>query len=378
MNIQTLLMVLILGVSAGWLAQRAKLPAAAGQVLLGAVLGPAMLGWVSVDTALRLLAEIGVVLLLGTAGLQVGLRRLVDAGRPAWWVALLGLVLPLLGGYAVASAWGSPAPEALYVGIALAATSIGISVQVLQQFGLLSSRVGQVVVAAAVIDDVIALYLLAVAHDVLTGGLSPLRVLGSLVTALVALAALFLAVRWLAGRITRTSLQMPITVGLVLAAGAVTAEIGLSAVVGGFFAGLGIGEGIAKQRREVVVTQLHGLVLVLVPFFFVVIGVNAEWQVVTEPGITTLLLSLLVVALLGKILGGIIGTYGTGLWAGLVVGASMAPRGEVGLVVANLGFQQGHLGHHVFVTLVLVAVLTAVVAPLLIAIAAWQYRRTVH
>ncbi len=373
---QTILIVLTLGVAAGWLARRVGLPAAAGQVILGAVLGPAMLGWVSVDAALRLLAEIGVVLLLGTAGLRIGLRRLIDAGRPAWWVALLGIVLPLLGGYAVAGAWGSPAPEALYVGIALSATSIGISVQVLQQVGLLSSRVGEVVVAAAVIDDVIALYLLAVAHGVLTGGFSLPRVLGSLVTALIALAAVFLAARWLARRVTRTSLQMPVAVGLILAAGAVTAGIGLSAVVGGFFAGLGIGEGIAKGSRDVVAARLHWLVLVLVPFFFVLIGVNAEWQVVAEPGMTTLLLSLLLVALLGKIVGGVIGTSGTGLWAGLVVGTSMAPRGEVALVVANLGFLQGHLGHHVFVILVLVTVLTAVVAPLLIAAAAWQYRRT--
>jgi Kef-type K+ transport system membrane component KefB len=121
--------------------------------------------------------------------------------------------------------------------------------------------------------------------------------------------------------------------------------------------------------------SLDRLVLLLVHFFFVLIGVAAEWDVVAEPGMTSLLFGLLGVALVGKILGGVVGTLGAGLWAGLVVGASMAPRGEVALVVADLGFRQGHLDHHVFVTLVLVAVAAAVAAPLLVAVAARQYRR---
>lgn len=376
---QEILLVLTLGVAAGWLGRRVGLPAAVGQVVLGAVLGPAVLGWVSPDEALRLLAEIGVVLLLGMAGLHIGLERLVAAGQSAWWVALLGMVLPLGGGYAVASWWGSPEPEALYVGVALAATSIGISVQVLHQFDLLRSRVGEVVIAAAVIDDVIALYLLAVAHGVLSGGFSAPRVGGSLLLALASLGALFWVSRWMARRIAGKSFQMLAAIGLIMAAGWVTAGLGLSAVVGGFFAGLGIGEGVGQQRREQLSGNLNRLVLLLVPFFFVLIGVAAEWKVVAEPGMTTLMLGLLAVALLGKILGGVVGALSGGLWASLIVGTSMAPRGEVALVVADLGFRQGHLDHHVFVILVLVAVSTAVAAPLLIAAAAWQYRRrTAH
>ena len=370
-----ILLVLILGVAAGWLGRRVGLPAAVGQVALGAVLGPAVLGWVSPDDALRLLAEIGVVLLLGMAGLHIGLERLVAAGRSAWWVALLSMALPLGGGYVAASWWGSPEPEAIYVGVALAATSIGISVQVLHQFGLLRSWVGEVVVAAAVIDDIVALYLLAVAHGVLSSGFSLSRMGSSLLLALVSLGALFFVSRWVARRTAGNTFQMPVAIGLVLVAGGTTAILGLSTVVGGFFAGLGIGEGVGGRRREQLISSLDRLVLLLVPFFFVLIGVAAEWEIVTEPGMTALMLGLLVVALLGKVMGGMVGAIGGGLWASLVVGASMAPRGEVALVVADLGFRQGHLDHHVFVTLILVAVSTAVAAPLLIAAAAWQYRR---
>ncbi|MEA3274089.1 MAG: cation:proton antiporter [Pseudomonadota bacterium] len=288
---QAFLLVLTLGVTAGWMSRRVGLPAAVGQVALGAVLGPAVLGWVAPDEALRLLAEIGVVLLLGMAGLHIGLERLVAAGWPAWWVALLGIAMPLGGGYVAASWWGSPEPEALYVGVALAATSIGISVQVLHQFGLLRSWIGEVVVAAAVIDDVIALYLLAVAHGVLSGGFSISRLGGSLALALASLGALFWVSRWAAQRIAGKSFRAPAAIVLILAAGWATAGLGLSAVVGGFFAGLGIGEGVDRQRREQLTGSLDRLVLMLVPFFFVLIGVAAEWDVVAEPGMTSLFLA---------------------------------------------------------------------------------------
>lgn len=372
---QAFLLILLLGAAAGWLSRRVGLPAAVGQVALGAILGPAVLGWIAADDALRLLAEIGVVLLLGMAGLHIGLDRLMAAGWAACWVAILGIVLPLGGGYVAASWWGSPEPEALYVGTALAATSIGISVQVLQQFGLLRSWIGEVVVAAAVIDDVVALYLLAVAHGVLSGGFSISRLGGSLALALVSLGAVFWVSRWAAQQVAGRLFQAPAAILLVLTAGWATAWLGLSAVVGGFFAGLGIGEGVGGRHREQLTGNLNRLVLLLVPFFFVLIGVAAEWEVVTEPGMTSLFIGLLGTALLGKILGGMVGALGGGLWAGLVVGASMAPRGGVALVVADLGFRQGHLDHHVFVTLILVAVAAAVFAPLLITMAAWQYQR---
>ena len=369
-----LALVLTLGIAAGWLSRHLGLPAAVGQVALGALLGPATLGWVAPDAILRLLAEVGVILLLGMAGLHIGLDRLMAAGSAAWGVALLGIALSLGGGYVAASWWGSPGPEAVYVGTALAATSIGMSVQALHQFGLLKSLVGEVVVAAAVIDDVIALYLLAVAHDVLSGSFSLPGLAVSFGVALLALGAVFwlsrFGIRFVAGK----AYVVPVVIAVLLTAGMATAALGLSAVVGGFFAGLGIGDG-ARTRREHLVRALDRIVLLMVPFFFVLIGVAAEWDVVTEPGMVVLAASLLLVALLGKIVAGLLGALGGGLWAALVVGASMAPRGEVALVVADLGFRQGHLDHHVFVTLILVAVSAAIFAPVLIAVTAREYRR---
>jgi Kef-type K+ transport system membrane component KefB len=283
--------------------------------------------------------------------------------------------MPLGGGYVVASWWGSPEPEAIYIGVILAATSIGISVQVLHQFDLIESKIGEIVVGAAVIDDIIALYLLAVFHDVLDGTFSILQLGSSLVWALGSLGAVFFVCRWSMQHVNGKIIGTMIVIILVMASGLFTAWLGLSAVVGGFFAGLGISEGVGVKQRTQLTGDMKRLVLVLVPFFFALIGVTAEWDVVAEQGMVSLILSLLIIALLGKILGGIVGTLNGGLWAGLVVGASMAPRGEVALVAADLGFRQGHLDHHVFVALILVIVAAAVVAPLLVAGAAWQYRR---
>ncbi len=228
------LLVLFLGTGVAWLSGRLRLPAAVGQVLLGLVIGPPLLGWIASNSGLQTLSDLGVVLLLGMAGLHLGLGRLARAGWTGLWVALLGILLSLIAGYGFAAWWGSPHAEALYVGTALTATSIGISVQVLHQFGLINRKTGQVVIAAAVIDDVVALYLLTV-------------------------------------------------------------------------------------------------------------------------------------ALAGKILGGVLGAAGTGgLTTRLLIGVSMAPRGEVVLVIATLGFQQGHVSHHVLVALILMTIGAAVIAPALI------------
>lgn len=278
-----------------------------------------------------------------------------------------------VGGYLFTQWWGSPSPESLYVGTALTATSIGISVQVLHQFGLINKKVGQIVIAAAVIDDVVALYLLALAHGVSTDGVSAVGMTLSVVLAALLLAAIFFSCRWLAHMAapqlsTVNPVYRLISVILVITSfGWVTDWMGYSLVVGGFFAGLGLGEGLGKESdRNQIIQQLEGLVLILVPFFFVLIGARAEWNVLTDEGMMTLLVGLLLVALVGKFIGGVVGAFGEQNFVDrMLIGASMAPRGEVALVIASLGFQQGHISHHVFVALILMTIGAAVMAPLL-------------
>jgi len=372
-----ILLILVLGLITGSLAKRAGLPVAVAYVLLGVVLGGSVLGWIETSPLIEGLGEFGVVLLLGSAGLHLGLERMKQAGWASVWVALFGIVLSFVAGYVFVFNWGATTPEAIYTGTALTATSIGISVQVLKQFGLVHHRVGQVVIAAAVIDDVIALFLLAMAHSALTEGIETLRILGSFVLIVIVLSAIFWSSQALARfTISRHKLlhHRYLVIGVVivmLGFAELTKWLGFSAVVGAFFAGLGLGDGAGKERRGELIKALDPWILILVPFFFVLIGARAEWMVLNDPGMKTLWLGLLLIALLGKSIGGVLGALRCGNFKSrLLIGLSMVPRGEVALVIASLGFQQGHLGHHVFIAVILMTIAIAILGPLLMALLA--------
>jgi len=365
-----ILLVLILGILVGWVSTRVRLPSAAMQVLLGMLIGPLLLGWVTPGDTLLILGELGVVLLLGTTGMHLGLGRLREGGWAGLWVALLGIFFSFSGGYGFATWWGSPGPEAVYIGAALTATSIGISVEVLRQFGLLENKIGKVVLAAAVVDDILALYLLAVVHGLLSDGFGPLRLVWFGFSAFVLL-FLILAVCQILGRRVGV-LKTPIgSIGFLVAAvflmvgfGVLTEWAGYSIVIGGFFAGLGLGEGLGEVESQKLVRWLNPLTKVFVPFYFVFIGLQAELGVLEDTKTWELLFGLLVVAFAGKILSGVlVSVKGEVLSGRLLVGMSMVPRGEVGLIIATLGFEQNHVSHHPFVVLIIVTVVSSIIAP---------------
>lgn len=364
------MLILLLGLSVGWAGKRVGIPIAVGQVLLGVLIGPPMLGLVEPNEGLELLGELGVVLLLGMAGMHLGFGRLAQARWAGLWVAAFGMVLSFIAGYFFTTWWGSNHPEALYVGTTLTATSIGISIQVLHQLNLTKKKVGQIVVAAAVIDDVAALYLLALAHGLLSGSVSSVKIAGSMFLAIMLFAAIFITCRFIfrifASKLPRLRAiyRLVAAVLLICLFGWITEHLGYSLVVGGFFAGLGIGDGLEESDKEQLLKQLEKLVFLLVPFFFVLIGTRAEWRVLGDPGMLILVAGLLVIAISGKTIGGIIGAIGGGdLRERALIGMSMVPRGEVALVIASLGFQQGHISHHMLVALILMAIGAAIFGP---------------
>jgi Na+:H+ antiporter len=365
-------LILLLGVSAGLLAKRMGQPAAVAQVLVGLIFGPPLLGWITVNENLKILGDLGVLLLLGMAGMHLGLDKLTHTGWKGFSVALLGMFLCFVGGYGFAIWWGSPSEEALYIGVALTATSIGISTQVLQQYGLINKEVGRVVIAAAVIDDIVALYLLAITHSALTEVVRIPQIIMSMTVAALMFGLIFIVCRLLARylfiRLKLPALQLVFSLLVILSFGWLTQWLGYSLVVGGFIAGLGLGEGLQKLQRNELLLHYDSLVLLLVPFFFVYIGSQAEWRVLTDSGMTTLVLGLIVIALVGKTLGGYLGAWSrTEVYTPLLIGISMTPRGEVALVIASLGFEQGHISHHVLVALMLMAIAAALVGPALMA-----------
>lgn len=370
--ISDILLVLVLGGAVGWLSQRLNFPNAVAQVVLGVLIGTAVLGWVPHSAVLHAFGEVGVVLLLGVAGLELGIDRLRAAGWAGAGVATLGIVFSVTGGVGIGWWYGSPTDEALYLGLALGATSIGITVQVLEQFGLIGHRVADILVAAAVIDDVIALYLLGAAHGFLSDGLSGVGVTSFVLLAVVVLGGLFALCRgmtrwafrhhWLDNRWRRSA-----WVVVAVALGAwLTHALDLSSVVGAFFAGVGVGEGLPTSVSERSAKTLAPLVLILMPFFFVMIGVQAQWAILDQPALLGLLIVLIGFALISKTLGGVLGALGGVPWRERwLIGFGMVARGEVGLIIASLGLEQGHLSRPVFVALVLTTIVISVLGPLL-------------
>ena len=370
-----IVLILFLGVSAGLLARRMGQPAAVAQVLVGLIIGPSLLGWIAVNENLKILGELGVLLLLGMAGMHLGLDRLAAAGWKGFRVALLGMLLCFAGGYAFAIWWGSPSEEAIYVGVVLTATSIAISVQVLQQYGFINKEVGRVVIAAAVIDDIVALYLLAITHSALTEVVQFSRIMLSMIVAALVFAFIFIVCRVLArylfSWLKLPALHLVFSLLIIISFGWFTQWLGYSLVVGSFIAGLGLGEGLQKVKRNELLQQYDMLVLLLVPFFFVSVGSQAEWRVLSDSGMTVLVLGLISIALAGKTLGGYLGAWSrTDVYKPLLIGVSMTPRGEVALVIASIGFTQGHISHHVLVALMLMAIAAALAGPVLMALLA--------
>ena len=351
-------------------ARRLGQPAVIGELLGGFLIGPGVLGLVVPGETAFVLAEIGVVILLFSVGLEVRLDDLLAVGKPAVLTALIAMILPLAAGAAIVLIQGEMLSAAMFVGLALAATSIGITSRVLAEMGVLDRTFARVVLGAAVIDDVLALILIGVVSGVAEGDVS-----GS--TLLVAVAAFglvglgFAAARRARG-LKREIFTWPLFADtplvpafiLMFAVALVSAAVGLAAIIGAFVAGLIVAETEAQDELE---HEIRPLGLIFTPFFFAVTGAQVDVSALLDPGIAVLAVVLTVAAVVTKSVGGLIGARSLGRWGSTAVGFGMVPRGEVGIVVANLGLAAGLLSQGLFGAVLVAVVLTTVIAPYLLA-----------
>jgi Kef-type K+ transport system membrane component KefB len=272
---------------------------------------------------------------------------------------------------------GEPLGSAAFVGLALAATSIGITSRVLADMGVLERTFARIVLGAAVIDDVAALILIGVVSGLAVGDLSESTVFVA-VTAIGLVGLGFAAARRARG-LRREVFTWPlfadtplvpaflVMLGLALLSGAV----GLAAIIGAFVAGLIVAETEARDEVEREIGPLHQI---FTPFFFAVTGAQLDPRALGDPGILALAAGLAAVGVITKALGGIAGAWSTGRWSSIVVGFGMVPRGEVGVVVANLGLAAGLLSAGLFNAVIVAVILTTVVAPYVLA---WSIPRAV-
>jgi len=350
--------------------ERLHLPGVVGEIVAGALIGPSVLGWIAPNDTLKVLADLGVLFLLFDAGLQVKPKEFLSAGRTALLVAPLGLGLSLLTGWGVLTMWGASRTEALFLGAAMGATSVVITASTLSSRGLLGEEASKIILAAAVIDDVLGLIVLAVISSLARGGWQPVPIL---LTAILALAFTGLAAWWgpaaasrilphLGPRARAQEAQFHIALVLMFALAALAVHAGVAALVGAFLAGLALSESAGTRVSDLT----RGVNELLVPFFLVGIGLNLDFVVFRSKSTLTLALIVAAAAIAAKVIGCGAGALRLGARDALRVGAGMIPRGEVSMVVAQMGLSMAVLGRDTYAVIVFMTVVTALIAPLLL------------
>ena len=375
-------LVVVAAKSAGYLSTRLGQPAVLGEILAGLVLGPTVLNMLQwpifsdphLGETLSHLAHLGVLLLMFIAGLEVDLRSMTQAGRPVVLAGVLGVLTPVGLGFAASWSFGFDQQQSLAIGLVLAATSVSISAQTMMELGVLRSRVGVVLLGAAVVDDVLVILLLSLSVALIGGGGGDVASLIWVIVKMVGflgLAALLGA--WLISRLGSWVERLPISEGVLALAIVVTllfawaseAIGGLAAITGAFLAGLLFARTPLRQHLE---GGMHSLAYSwLVPIFFVSIGLQVNARALGLAGLPFALL-IIVVAVVSKILGSGIGARLGGFQRGdaLRLGVGMVSRGEVGLIVASVALDAGLIGDGIFASVVLMVVATTLLTPIML------------
>jgi Kef-type K+ transport system membrane component KefB len=348
--------------------ERLRQPAVVGEILAGVIIGQSALGWVAPSEITDTLAEIGVIFLLFTVGLETKPSAIFKVGKSAAVVAVLGVVAPFVGGYLLMRAWGGTTIEAMFIGTAMVATSVGITARVLSAMGLLDAPTSRIILGAAVIDDILGLLVLAVVSSAAKGAVNYLEI-----GTTAALAIGFTAFVVLVGApvVTRIAPRIEglrggdtfFIFGLVLCLGlSVAADyIGVAAIIGAFLAGMALAE--SAEGNHDMHRRTNGVTEFLVPFFLVSIGMQLDLNVFREPSIIALTAIVTLLAVVTKLLGCGLGALSLGWRRAGQVGMGMVPRGEVGIVVAQIGLSLAVINKALYGVVLFMAVATTLIAP---------------
>lgn len=364
------------------LAVRLKSPSVIGELFAGIVIGPSLFGWIEPVEALKLMAEIGIILLLFEVGLSTDIKRLVRSGRKSITVAILGFVAPLLFGFSVAYwLFDLSLLVSLFIGGTLTATSIGITVRVLTDLKLNNSHQGQIVLGAAVLDDVLGVMLLALLYEFSIGGgvnlVNAAKVL-VFVSAFFILAPVLAKLMSMIIKRFHDDSELPgliptTIVSLVLFFAWLAHAVGAPELLGGFAAGLALSRrfflpfGMSLRKNEefaqVIEHQMQPIISLFTPIFFVVVGLSINLRDIDWASSHVWIFSsvLLAVAIFGKLIGSFF--IRESLASRLMIGMSMVPRGEVGLIFAELGRFSGIFDNETHAGMVVVIVLTTIIPP---------------
>ncbi|CAN5527809.1 cation:proton antiporter [soil metagenome] len=348
--------------------ERLRQPAVVGEILAGIVIGPSLLGWVAPSELITVLAEIGVIFLLFTVGLETKPQSILKVGKRAVMVGVLGVILPFFAGYLIAVWWDGSFVEAMFIGAALVATSVGITARVLGSMGLLDRETSRIILGAAVIDDILGLIILSLVSAVSQGsvsfaGLAKTAGAAIIFTVFVALIG-SKVMTGLAPWVEKLRLSKPFfNIGMILCLGLSVASIyvGVAAILGAFLAGMALAE--ATEDNDTMHKLTSGVTEFLVPFFLVNIGMQLNLLVFRDTSVIVLAVIVTVVAVITKFVGCGLGAWGMSRREMAQIGIGMVPRGEVGIVVAQIGLGLGVISQPFFAAVLFMAVATTLIAP---------------
>ncbi len=383
--IQTIIEVGILLAAAKLMAElflRLKLPIVLGELLAGMIIGPFALGSVlvidgtqliQINEEIRILGEMGAIVILFMAGLEMTPKEFIRGGKASFTVGTLGVVVPFFAGMVVFQAFGFDALQSMLIATALTATSIAISIQVLNEFGKLKTREARLIIGAAVIDDILAIAVLSVVTSVAgsSGGIDNIQIDHVIFTifevlgffAIILVSAIIIMPRVVNSRMWKAKGSIEgIATAAFFGAAALAGAIGLSPIVGAFAIGMALSTTKVFHKVEDFINKIG---LIFAPLFFAIIGAAVDLRAVD---LNILMISgvVILVAVTTKL-------FGCGLPAmfflksrtqGMRVGIGMISRGEVGLIVAGVGVTTGVLTSEVYSTIIIMVAVTTIITPI--------------
>ncbi len=363
------------------IAVRLKMPSVVGEIGGGILVGPQVFGLIPIveghaPMPFEMLAEVGVVFLMFHVGLETQLSSLKRIGKLAVQVALMGVAIPFLLGMGWGYSMGYALSKQAFIGTAFVATSVAITARVLTDLNALQRKESRVILAAAVLDDILAMLLLGAVTALQptepgTGGSAVIQLL---ILGLQAVAFLLAFTIFLPKLVRRhhkvidapASSNSPFILSIILCLGisVLAMQIGLAAIIGAFLAGTLLAEIGEEYRIE---RQMRPLLIFLAPFFFVVTGSKVDISIFAEPAMIVSGLVITVLAVIGKVVGCGLAARRMGKISALIVGFGMSPRGEVGIIIAALGMKEGIFEEKIYALIIAMSILTSVISPPILA-----------
>ncbi|MDW5562839.1 MAG: cation:proton antiporter [Methanomassiliicoccus sp.] len=378
----------------GLICERFGISSVIGEIAAGIIVANTVLfQWLSLDLDMSLfeiLSELGVIFLLFAVGLETPFSELRKVGRTATLVAVLGVIIPFFAGFALILGLGHLQTEAMFIGAAMVATSVGITARVIKDMDLTRSIESRVIIGAAVIDDVLGMIVLAIVVGIANGGSNGILdiVLVSATGIAFVLLVIFFGSIVLPNarkrvngksvpvtddstvcvkkrKFTITALPLAIIICLVLSYAA--SLVGLAAIIGAFLAGMAFAEFKDKWPCDEDFKPINAF---LVPFFFLFVGMSVSLSSFSDVLLIAVAITLL--AIVTKYIGCSLGSLKLGRGSANIIGVGMVPRGEVGIIVATIGLGMGVVSQNLFSVVVFMSMATTIVAPFLLT---WAFRR---